>query len=66
VTVEFEAPQQLTRGLSAAGGLDLNSTESPKPPLRIAIQDQPGLKLESVEGQVPILVIDAAEKPTPD
>jgi uncharacterized protein (TIGR03435 family) len=66
VTVEFEAPQQLTRGLSAAGGLDLNSTESPKPPLRIAIQDQLGLKLESVEGQVPILVIDEAKKPTPD
>jgi uncharacterized protein (TIGR03435 family) len=36
------------------------------PPLMTAIQEQLGLKLESVRGPVPILVIDSAELPTPD
>ena len=47
-------------------GLKVNFAAPSKPPLRVAIQDQLGLKLDSVEGQVPILVIDAAEKPMPD
>ena len=64
--IEFEAPRfpgipELNRG-----GLDPNGTDSPKPPLRNAIEGQLGLKLEATEGQVPILVIDAAERPTAD
>lgn len=64
--IEFEAPRfpgipELNRG-----GLDPNGTDSPKPPLRNAIEGQLGLKLEAAEGQVPILVIDAAERPTAD
>jgi uncharacterized protein (TIGR03435 family) len=49
-----------------SGGLDPNSTDSPPPPLRIAIERQLGLKLESVDGQVPVLVVDAVERPTPN
>ena len=63
--IEYESPQ-MAAALGGRGGLDPNSTESPKPPLRIAIERQLGLKLESAEGQVPILVIDAAERPKPD
>lgn len=63
--VEYES-QRTAAALGGRGGLDPNSTESPKPPLRIAIERQLGLKLESAEGQVPILVIDAAERPKPD
>ena len=64
--IEFEAPRfpgipELNRG-----GLDPNGTDSPKPPLRNAIEGQLGLKLEATEGEVPILVIDAAERPTAD
>jgi uncharacterized protein (TIGR03435 family) len=50
----------------AGFGLRLNFSAPSKPPLRVAIRDQLGLKLESVDGEVPILVIDAAERPTPD
>jgi uncharacterized protein (TIGR03435 family) len=60
--VEFEA--KTLQGRPA--GLDVNSTESPKLPLRVAIERQLGLKLESAFGPVPILLIDAAEKPEPD
>ena len=63
--IEYESPQ-MAAALGGRGGLDPNSTESPKPPLPIAIERQLGLKLESAEGQVPILVIDAAERPKPD
>jgi uncharacterized protein (TIGR03435 family) len=63
--VEYES-QRTAASLGGRGGLDANSTESPKPPLRSAIEGQLGLKLESADGEVPILVIDAAERPTPD
>lgn len=52
--------------LGSRGGLDPNSTESPKPELRIAIERQLRLKLESVAAQVPVLVVDAVERPTPN
>jgi uncharacterized protein (TIGR03435 family) len=63
--VEYESPRTAA-ALGGRGGLDPNSTESPRPPLRTAIERQLGLKLESAEGQIPILVIDAAERPKPD
>jgi uncharacterized protein (TIGR03435 family) len=64
LVVEFET-QRTNPGLGR-GGLDPNSTESPRPPLRSAIERQLCLKIESVEAQVPILVVDAAERPTPN
>jgi uncharacterized protein (TIGR03435 family) len=63
--VEYES-QRTAVLLGGHVGLDPNSTESPKPPLRNAIESQLGLKLESAQGQIPILVIDAAERPQPD
>lgn len=63
--VEYES-RQTAMLLGGRGGLDVNSTDSPKLPLRNAIDGQLGLKLESAESEIPILVIDAAERPTPD
>jgi uncharacterized protein (TIGR03435 family) len=63
--IEFESRQTAAR-LGGPGGLDVNSTEAPRLPLRNAIEGQLGLKLESAEAEVPILVIDAVDRPTPD
>lgn len=64
--IEFEAPRFQGIPELNRGGLDPNGTDTPKPPLRNAIEGQLGLKLEAAEGQVPILVIDAAERPMAD
>ena len=48
-------------GLQAAPGPDSNL-----PTLFAAIQEQLGLKLESTTGPVEFLVVDGAERPTPD
>ena len=62
--LDFDSVRPVFPG--AGFGLTVNFAAPSKPPLRVAIRDQLGLKLESVDGPVPILVIDAAERPTPD
>ena len=47
-------------------GLDPNSAEPLPVPLIGALQQQLGLKLEKQIGPMPVLVIDAAGRPTPD
>ena len=48
------------------GGLDPNSTEPLPVPLTAALQQQLGLKLEKQVGPMPVVIIDAADHPTPD
>jgi uncharacterized protein (TIGR03435 family) len=38
--------------------------DSPLPPLDLALQDQLGLKLESIKGPLEMLIIDHAERPS--
>ena len=48
------------------GGLDPNGTDVPPPTLVPALQQQLGLKLEKQIGPMPVVIIDAADHPTPD
>ena len=65
IALEYESQPPLSIA-GARPGLDPDSTDSPKPPLPMAIERQLGLKLETTTGDLPVIVIDAAEKPTPD
>ena len=56
---EFAFTLEWTPGLS-----DTEDRPSPRPSLFTAVQEQPGLKLESVKGPIEVLVIDHAEKPS--
>jgi uncharacterized protein (TIGR03435 family) len=47
-------------------GLDPNSTEPLPVPLPGALQQQLGLKIERQIGPMPVVVIEGAERPTPD
>jgi uncharacterized protein (TIGR03435 family) len=49
-----------------AAGLDPNGTDVPPPTLVPALQQQLGLKLEKQIGPMPVVIIDAADHPTPD
>jgi uncharacterized protein (TIGR03435 family) len=49
-----------------APGLDPNSTDALPPPLTGALQQQLGLKLDKQVGPMPVVIIDAAERPSPD
>jgi len=61
--LEYEPVRRLA-GLSAAPSS--NVPEFLVPPLRSALQQQLGLKLEDTKGPLDIIVIEAAEQPTPD
>ena len=55
------------RGINGRpAGIDPNSTDPLPPPLIGALQQQLGLKLEKQVAPMPIVIIDAAEHPTPD
>jgi uncharacterized protein (TIGR03435 family) len=49
-----------------APGLDPNSTDALPPPLTGALQQQLGLRLDKQVGPMPVVIIDAAERPSPD
>jgi uncharacterized protein (TIGR03435 family) len=53
-------------GLSAAAGADAPAPASDAPSIFTAVQEQLGLRLESTKAPVDVLVIDHAERPTPD
>lgn len=65
----LSAPVQNRTGLSEKYAIDLSwaaNDESPGPTLSTALQDQLGLKLEPTKIPVRVIVIDHAEKPTPN
>jgi uncharacterized protein (TIGR03435 family) len=62
-TLEYTSERQ---SAGRVVGLDPNSTDTPPPPLPMALEKQLGLKLEKQIGPLPIVVIDSAEHPTPD
>jgi uncharacterized protein (TIGR03435 family) len=69
LTLEYAAdPGMSGRGdlppLPPGAGPDRPATDAPS--IFSALQEQLGLKLESTKGPVDVLVIDSAEKPTPD
>jgi uncharacterized protein (TIGR03435 family) len=68
VTLEFspEGIARFSRGGFETPALDPNSDNQSKPTIFSALQQQLGLRLESQKGPVEILVIDHAERPSPD
>jgi uncharacterized protein (TIGR03435 family) len=72
-TYDVELTYAPDPGISPTGR-DLPPQQGPAPPVAnsdapsifAAVQEQLGLKLEATKGPVDVLVIDSAEKPTPD
>jgi uncharacterized protein (TIGR03435 family) len=63
LVLEYENLRPL-QGMPA--GPDLNSTDPLPVPLPAALQQQLGLKLEKSTGPLPITIVDAAERPSPN
>ena len=63
VVLEFESTRQFA---GQPPGPDLNSTDPLPVPLPAAVQQQLGLTLEKGTGPLPITIIDAADRPTPN
>jgi uncharacterized protein (TIGR03435 family) len=63
VTLEYLSERSFN---GRPAGLDPNSTDPLPVPLVGALQQQLGLKLEKQIGPMPVVVIDAADRPTPD
>ena len=59
-------PDQMPQLPSRAHAADLPPIDPNGPDLFTAVQEQLGLKLESIKAPVDVLVIDKAEMPTPD
>jgi len=62
--VELQFSSEGLPGPTPPPGVERPANENPS--IFTAVQDQLGLKLESTKGLVDVLVIDPAEKPTPD
>ena len=63
VTLEYLSERSIN---GRPAGLDPNSSEPLPPPLIGALQQQLGLKLEKQIGPMPVVIIEAADRPTPD
>ncbi len=61
VTLTWDAAADPGRDRSANGGLQQDAL-----PLATALRDQLGLKLVAAKANVPVLVVDSAERPAPD
>ena len=64
VLLEFESTRRFPA--QRPPGLDANSTDPLPVPLPAAVQQQLGLKLEKTTGPLPITIVDAAERPSPN
>ena len=63
VTLEYLSERTIN---GRPAGLDANSTETLPPLLIPSLQQQLGLKLEKQIGPMPVVIVDAASRPTPD
>jgi bla regulator protein BlaR1 len=59
-------PDQMPQGPPPPGAPPLPSIDANGPSIFTALQEQLGLKLESVRGPVEVLVIESVSRPTPD
>jgi uncharacterized protein (TIGR03435 family) len=59
-------PEQVAQGPPPPGAPPLPASDPNGPSIFTAVQEQLGLKLESTNGSVDVLVIDHVEQPTPD
>ena len=59
-----DASPAMTKGGDPASGENANAADSVGPSLFTAVEEQLGLKLESVKTQADVIVIDQIEQPT--
>ena len=63
ITLEYMSERQIA---GRTPGLDANGTDTAPLPIAGALLQQLGLRLEKQVGPLPVVVVDAAEHPTPD